>query len=1371
MNAEKESNPKKAAQRRKQADSVPLALHETEKSYASRQDKAVQTAKSSNESSSALSGNIGAPAVHGPNTAYSDGSEQMHKQFKQSLDVTGDPSHPDTQQKEKEYKSTLSINELRDYHDIKSGNAVESATTEKMVVVPDAKPIADSASPKAVTDTQEKPIANAAQKDEAADKAEKEIEAKTPSAADNPGFVALQGQIDTTAKAQQKHEPAGKASKDAQAAAPSPANERESMAQASKVNNMSQKEPGLFSASAFKAELKKKIAGMKLPKNEEQADDFENNNNIKEVNQKAMGDVTQEKNVASGGIAAATAAKPNTAAQPVRNVAKMPVPNHGKAPAVANAAKAMPGKRDAASVEGPIKAETASIDEQMSANGVTDTMLANSNEPTFKAALGEKNKAKEQSEASTTQFRADENKQLGKTQNEAQTQAVKQIAGMHGARKTGLDKVHGNQNQTASKDTEKRKEIATKINGIYNNAKSDVDKILSSLDSTVAYKFSVGSKAAKAAFEKHIDDKMAAYKRKRYGDANKSYGALAAAGLWLWDKVAGLPEEVNKFFVSGKDEYVRVMDIYITDIANHVAGQLNAAKRRIATGKKDVQTYVDSLSPSLKKLGAAAINEIQGKFSALEKDVDSKKDALIDALAKKYAENMESIDTRIKELKEQNKGLVGKVMNAMTGIFAFIIEVKNTLMNLLAKVAEVIGAIIMDPIGFFSNMIAGVGQGFSNFTANIWTHLKTGFFTWLTGATKGVSITMPEDIFSLKGIFSITMQVLGLGWDGIRAIGVNVVGEPLMKALEGGVEIVQVIRKDGIAGLWEYLKDQFQDLKETIMDAIMDIIQNQVIQAGVKWILGLLSPVGAFVKAIMAIIDVVKFFIQRAAQIAELISAFMDSVAAIASGKVGAVAKAIENALAKAIPVLIGLLAAILGISGLADKVLAVIRKIRQRITNGITKFWNFVKAKGKGLLNKVSDAVGKKDNKTKDERKKEGKSKEEKKKEQGKPNSENIESWDDVVTFKNVENVEHTLYFKGEGDDAKLYMQSKNDHVLKHLSNAEKVAQTPAEKKAVSDGVAYYNSNVLSSNNTLWKLEKEHRKLVDNNKDGKNDSKIKANEDAIKKQNGVQDNVLDHLAVLFKAIRFDDGVLPTNIKTNVTSKQDEFGRAKEVEAKPLTWIAGNTKGSSPYQDPKGWEYATEDIRNSIYIRGHMLNDNIHGPGAAWNLVPITRVMNSNMEVKAESVGKQVLAEKNRHMIMGYKTTVEKYHPSADNENDKYFPKEIKIEWGEYKNNDGQYDVNAGYVKTGEEIFTQGKPAMPYNINDLGETLLIDKLKLNANFAKAVNEERKKNGAFTDMRTFEIRLNNYYINRKDVGIFNLGMDEIYNLKESNKITF
>lgn len=215
-------------------------------------------------------------------------------------------------------------------------------------------------------------------------------------------------------------------------------------------------------------------------------------------------------------------------------------------------------------------------------------------------------------------------------------------------------------------------------------------------------------------------------------------------------------------------------------------------------------------------------------------------------------------------------------------------------------------AIIADPIGFFKNLIAGVGRGFANFGANIWTHLKTGFFTWLSGATKGIDLTMPEDIFSLKGIFSITTQVLGLTWNGIRAIGSRVIGEPVMKVLETSFEMVQIVRKEGVAGLWEHLKDQFADLKATIMDTIMDMIQTQVIQAGIKWIMGLLTPVGAFIKAAMAIIDVVKFFIQRAAQIMELIKAFIDSVAAIASGNVGAVAKSIENALGKAVPVLIG---------------------------------------------------------------------------------------------------------------------------------------------------------------------------------------------------------------------------------------------------------------------------------------------------------------------------------------------------------------------------------------------------------------------------------------------------------------------------------
>ncbi len=156
---------------------------------------------------------------------------------------------------------------------------------------------------------------------------------------------------------------------------------------------------------------------------------------------------------------------------------------------------------------------------------------------------------------------------------------------------------------------------------------------------------------------------------------------------------------------------------------------------------------------------------------------------------------------------------------------------------------------------------------------------------------------------------------------------------------EKGLEAVQVVRKEGVAGLWEHVKDQFADIKATVMDTIMDIIKTQAIQAGIKFIMSLLTPAGAFVKAAMMIIDLVKFFVQKAAQIIELVKAFTDGIKAIASGNIGAVAKAIENALGRAIPVVIGFLASLAGLGGLADKVVGVIQKIRQRIKNAIVKF------------------------------------------------------------------------------------------------------------------------------------------------------------------------------------------------------------------------------------------------------------------------------------------------------------------------------------------------------------------------------------------------------------------------------------------------
>ncbi|GGG26311.1 hypothetical protein GCM10011344_28770 [Dokdonia pacifica] len=992
--------------------------------------------------------------------------------------------------------------------------------------------------------------------------------AKTPE--ENENFQALKMEVSETAKGQQQHESSSKASAKAQAAAPSPSNERESIAQARQVDVMDEQEAGAFSAAAFKIQLQSRIAEMQLPKDEEEADNFEENNNIAEVNKNAMGDVSGASQESSGAIASATSAKPNTAAAPKRNVAKMPTPKFGKKPTVAGAGKAMPPKRTAAEVEQPLQEQNSTVDNEMAAHGVTDDMLANSNEASFTGALAEKNAAKAQSDAATQQFRTEEEQEQQNVQQNAQQQTNAQIGGMNAARISGLNKVAGNQKQTASKDSVKRKRIADAINGKYEVTKSKVDAILDQLDTDVAKEFVKGSNVAKKAFEDHIETKMTAYKKERYGDSIFSFKQFRRVG----DFFVGLPEEVNEFFVTGREVYIATMDGYIETIANMVATKLNLAKQEIANGKKEVQAYVNSLSPSLRKLGKEAASAIEDKFDSLEQTVNDKKDTLIEALAEQYAANVEGIDARIEELKAANEGLVSKALGALKGVFDFIIKVKNTLTNLLAKIVEVVVAIIADPIGFLSNMMAGVGQGISNFSSNIVKHLQSGLISWLTGAMSGLSITMPEDVFSLKGIFSLSSQIMGFTWQAVRRVGTRVIGEPVMKALETGFELVNILRTEGLAGLWEYIKEQFQDLKATVIDAVMDLIQTQVVQAGIKWLLGLLSPVGAFVKAVMAIIDVVKFFIERAAQIAELVNAFIDSVSAIASGKVGAVAASIEKALGKAVPVVIGLLASILGIGGLARKVIKLFKKIQKRVEKALVKLWKKIKKLAKKFLRKIGFG---------------------KKKDKGK---EGEQDWDDVrVPFQTEDEKTHTLYFDEKGSETVL-MVASNPQTFKAFINEVKIDNDDERLRKAHAKAKSIAGNIDE--------RKKDRVGDDKAKKAKKERDIKSMVKALSK----------YVAVLFG---IDENGLPT---TEVLHNSETIGGAlmgTRMYAKILT--KKGSGGSKPTTVPHKIMDSLllrKEGKRSYYVRGHMLNHNIHGPGEWYNMTPLSQKGNKNHLRKAE---------------------------------------------------------------------------------------------------------------------------------------------------------
>jgi hypothetical protein len=109
------------------------------------------------------------------------------------------------------------------------------------------------------------------------------------------------------------------------------------------------------------------------------------------------------------------------------------------------------------------------------------------------------------------------------------------------------------------------------------------------------------------------------------------------------------------------------------------------------------------------------------------------------------------------------------------------------------------------------------------------------------------------------------------------------------------------------------------------------------------------------------IIDIVTFIVTQGAQIVELVNAVLDAVVAIAGGGAAGVAGLVENALARSVPVLIGALAAILGIGGIASKIQKLVRSLAKPVGKAVDFVVDKIVKLGKKLWNKLKSKLGKK--------------------------------------------------------------------------------------------------------------------------------------------------------------------------------------------------------------------------------------------------------------------------------------------------------------------------------------------------------------------------------------------------------------------------
>lgn len=761
---------------------------------------------------------------------------------------------------------------------------------------------------------------------------------------EDPRYQAALRQADAGAARLKRHAPAAQKAREASRSARAPANERQAGAQARVVDRVREAPTPPPRPASFKALLRAEIERA-MPRTLGQTEAFMNPGQAGAMKQSLQGNVAQQKAGATGALDQANRQSPNAGAVPP--VPSTPLPAEPTpAPAAVDGAAAMPAPAAEAEVSlQDSKQETA---QRMAAEDVQPQQLQRANDARFSAVLTAQSQVAAQADRAPGQYRARE----GAVLSGARAQAAG--AAQRGGQLLALTRGRGNtqvltrQQQQAAREEAERQRVAAHIQGIYARTQARVQQRLASLDGEVAALFDTGVDAALQAMKRFVDTRLRAYKFDRYLSI-----PVVGAARWVRDQFLGLPEEVDAFYAEGRRVFQGQMDRLIDRVAALVEARLAQAKADVAAGQAEIRTYVGALPGHLRAAGQAAERAVGERFAELTRSIDDKKNELASSLAQRYKDAFEKADQALQSIRDENRGLVQGFVEKLAAVVQAIREFKARLMAAMRRGEETIALIMRDPGAFLGRLLDALKGGFNRFVDNIWTHLKNGFLQWMFGSLAAVGVTLPPD-FSIGSILRLVLQVLGLTYDRIRARAVRLIGERAVTVIEKVGAYLHDLFTGGPAKLWEHLKQDLADLKAMVVDAIQDWLITTLIKQAVLKIVSMFNPVGAIIQVILTIVNVVMFVVEQAQRILALVESVLQSVHAIATGAIGGAITWIERALANTIPIVIGFLARLLGLSGLTQKIQEFIRRIQARVEAAIDK----VLAKVVGMFRAAGSAV-----------------------------------------------------------------------------------------------------------------------------------------------------------------------------------------------------------------------------------------------------------------------------------------------------------------------------------------------------------------------------------------------------------------------------
>lgn len=1002
----------------------------------------------------------------------------------------------------------------------------------------------------------------------------------------DPRFVKVGEQLKQGATKLRKHAPPAQKAHEASRSAKAPANERLAGAKAQVVEELQQAPAPKPQPNSFKAMLRAEIAKL-MPKTLGDTEKFMEGGQAGAMQGALAGGVGTQKDAAASPTEQASQKAPDVGAVPGQPSSTLPAEPQPQAPPVAGAA-AMPLPVTTAEVS--LQDSKRDTSQALAEEKIKPESLHKANDPRFTAVAGTQAAVGVHADKAPAGFRVKEAGILGAARGQATGIAARGGLLLAGTRGRGNAKVLSRQQQQAAKEEAQRQQVAVQIESIYARSKARVELRLTGLDAEVAAMFEPGVEAALAMMKSYVDQRLFRYKLDRYLSI-----PIVGAARWIRDQFMGLPEEVNTFYQQGRALFQAAMDGLIDRIATVVEQRLVQAKAEVAVGQAEIRSYVASLPVNLKAVGQAAEKSVGERFAELKQGIEDRKNELAAGLAQKYKEAFDKADAALKAIQDENRGLVARFVGALVEVIKALLEFKARLLALIKKGMETIQLILDDPIGFLGNLIRAVKGGFLAFVSNIWTHLKAGFMKWLFGSLVAMGIRPPADL-SLLSVFKLVLDVLGITYEKMRAKAVKLVGERAVGAIEKVVEYVQEFLAGGAAKLWEKVKEDLANLKDMVISAIQDWLIDTVVKQAVTKIVSMFNPAGAIIQAIIAIYNVVMFVIEKAQQLMALVEAVINSLHAIATGAIGSAVAWIEKSLAAAIPVVIGFLARLLGLSGITQKIQDFIKKVQGRVDAAIDK----VIAKVVAVVKKMFGAV------------KAGAKK-------------LLEWWKKKRTITNDEGKKITLYTEGNEHAAKVLVASSPGvawtvYLAKNKpGKSAKQAQKDAHSKAT--GLA-----------TL--LEKSKPRGIDETVHATNVEKA-------------FNELAEQIEILNK-----DAARPAS----VISYGGTASKGAAVSAEATILSSDHPPGNPPGDNADIWaelgnlgEGLGKTVRQHSYVQGHLLNHNLGGPGMRFNLTPITKRANNKHKAEVETTLKAEVNKKSRSLVVYYKVTALKGPPKGGN--------------------------------------------------------------------------------------------------------------------------